>query len=116
MQTLLRVAKDETKSKAAREQAIKNINKISPAYLGNINLENINSQKVAKAIDKYTEAIERKARAQAFSGLLAEEEAKILEEQLKSAEEFTEQGGSMMNTFLNQIGEIKHSVSNAVKP
>lgn len=58
---LLRVAQDETKSKRDREKAIRDINKISPEYLGNLTLETINTKDATTAIDAYIDALRKRA-------------------------------------------------------
>lgn len=58
---LIRVAKDETKSKGEREKAIKAINNISPEYLGNLTLEKIGTKEATDAINEYIKALKTKA-------------------------------------------------------
>lgn len=69
---LLQAARDTTLSYETRIKAIKEINKISPEYLGNLSLENINSKGAAESIDAYTESILRNAEAQAQREKLVE--------------------------------------------
>jgi len=61
VESLVKVAQDETKSKSERLQAIQKINSISPEYLGNISLENVKTQQVTQSINEYIKALERKA-------------------------------------------------------
>lgn len=70
--SFLAIANDETKSKKERLAAIKAINKISPEYLGNINLENIGTDKARVAIEKYNEALLKGAKAKAAQQVLQE--------------------------------------------
>jgi hypothetical protein len=70
---LLKVARDETKSKIERQNAIKAINKLSPEYLGNLTLETINTDKAKTSIDNYTASLLKKFRVEA-----AEAELKAL--------------------------------------
>lgn len=65
LDTLLKVAKDETLSKAQRQSAIDKLNKISPEYLGNLRLETINTTEAKNAIDKYNVALNQRALQQA---------------------------------------------------
>lgn len=58
---LLRVAQDETKSKLDREKAMRDINRISPEYLGNLSLETINTKDATTAIDAYIAALRKRA-------------------------------------------------------
>ena len=109
--SLVKAAKDETLSKDARQEAIKQINEISPEYLGNINLETINSEDATIAINKYTDAIERKARTQAFAGKMAELEAQILEKELMSNAELAKSRTGLMDVTGNAITFIKSKLS-----
>lgn len=116
--SLVKIAKDETKSKAAREEAIKQINEISPEYLGNITLETVNSEDATIAINKYTDAIEKKARAQAFSQKLAEIEAQILDEELKTMEELKQSGAELSSGWAVQkklMGQTLGMIAGEVK-
>jgi hypothetical protein len=81
LQGYLSIAKDESISREQRLKAIKEIQKDYPNYLSNINLENINSQATAAAIDKLTGALTRKAKIQAASDLISAETTKILKAQ-----------------------------------
>lgn len=58
---LIRVAQNENNSKKEREKAIRAMNKISPEYLGNINLETINTKAATDAVNNYVEALKAKA-------------------------------------------------------
>ena len=76
---LLKVAKDEKRSKEEREVAIKKLNKISPEYLGNLTTETINSDNARKAVEKYTKALLLNAQAKQYADKLAEVRDKIQE-------------------------------------
>ena len=65
LDTLLKIAKDETLSKQQRQTAIDKLNKISPEYLGNLRLETINTNEAKKAIDAYNVALNQRALQQA---------------------------------------------------
>lgn len=92
LDTLIKVAKDETKSKEDRLAAIKKINQISPEYLGNINLENINTNNVTEAIENYIAKLNEKAKAQAIMAKKQELFNKLIEkEQEKLGEKGTGQ-------------------------
>jgi hypothetical protein len=77
--SLLAVAKDVTLPYENRLKAVKKLNEISPEYLGNIKVENLETKETVAAINAYTEAILQKARAQAANKLLSEN----IEKQLK---------------------------------
>jgi TP901 family phage tail tape measure protein len=76
---LLIVAKDETISKEKREAAITAINKISPEYLGNITLENVNTQAATKSVNAYVEALEKKAYQQAINNKLTDAYSRLID-------------------------------------
>jgi hypothetical protein len=92
LEELVKVAKDEKQSKEARQQAIEKINQISPEYLGNISLENIGLKDSREALDKYVEALDRKAKAQAIEAQKVELLKRVTELQTRS---LTDQMGTM---------------------
>lgn len=72
LEQFLRLARDESESKEHRLAAIKKINEISPEYLGNLTLEEINTNKATIAINKYIDSIYEMAKAQAAKEQLVE--------------------------------------------
>ena len=84
MESLVAIAKDETQTRHARNNAIKELNKISPEYLGNLTLETINTKEATEAIDSYTESLVAQARAKALQEKLNEAVAKQLELETQS--------------------------------
>lgn len=60
LQSLLAVARDETKSKHERIRAINEINKITPDYIGNLTLETINTEKASTALARYVNLLKIK--------------------------------------------------------
>ncbi len=79
MERLMAVAKDETKSKEDRLAAIKELNKISPEYLGGLTLETINSNEARQATEKYIASLVHKARMQEATNRLVELEKQRIE-------------------------------------
>ena len=88
LELLLSVAQDETISKEKRKQAIKELNKLSPEYLGNLKLETINTEKAATAIDKYIKSIEALALAEAIKAKRVELNKKLIETETATTESF----------------------------
>lgn len=88
LEKLLVTAKDNNLSLAERKAAIKEINAISPEYLGNITLENLNTAATTASINKYVEALQNKAREQALNNLSSEKYAKIMEIEVKATKEY----------------------------
>lgn len=72
VENLYKVASDENRSKEQRLKAIKRLNEISPQYLGNLNLEKINTDEAKKSVDKYIESLVKKATIEAELSRLAE--------------------------------------------
>ena len=79
VEQLLKVAKNENLTKETRRKAIKELNDISPEYLGNLTLEKINSEEAKKATDSYTESLLRNAKAQASKEKLIEIEKQLID-------------------------------------
>lgn len=83
LKQLVAVAKDENQSKANRQKAIKDINKISPKYLGDITLESIGTAKATKEINLYTQALIKKAKAQAAQEELTKRYKNLIDLQIQ---------------------------------
>lgn len=77
VENLYKVATDETKSKEMRLKAIKRLNEISPQYLGNLNLEKINTDAAKNSVDNYVDSLIRKATIEAELNRLSEINAKM---------------------------------------
>ena len=92
LQRLIRIAKEETLSKEQRLKAIEKINRISPKFLGNITLEEINTKRTSEAIKEYTKSILLKSRAQAASNRIVELEGKVLDLASKKAIDLADLG------------------------
>jgi hypothetical protein len=107
LESLVKAAKDETLSKEARQEAINQINEISPEYLGNITAETINSEDATIAINKYAAAIETKARAQAFSQMWADLEVEALKEQMKTQAAHQKKGQEFWNSQIVMFRNAK---------
>lgn len=69
---LLATAKNEKLSKDQRAEAIKKLNELSPEYLGNITLENINTKETTRAVNEYTAALKINAQQKAISDKMSE--------------------------------------------
>jgi len=83
MDSLLKVAKDETKSKEDRQSAIDEINKIYPDYIENITLDTINTDKGTEANKEYIKSIN----ARALSMAAMAEKTKLYQEKIKKSQE-----------------------------
>ena len=79
LEVLLAVAKDETIIKDKRIEAIERLNDISPEYLGNLSLENIQTKEVTDSIEAYTKALEKSAKMKASQDMVSDRYKKINE-------------------------------------
>ena len=86
---LLAIARDETASLEARQEAVRQLNEISPEYLGNLTLQSINTEEAKKATEDYTEALLKQAKVQAATEKLVEIEKKIIDIKRQSVKEST---------------------------
>jgi hypothetical protein len=89
--SLLSVAKDLTQTTQTRTNALEQAKKLYPGYIEFLNLENVNSQEAANAIDMLSFALERKAKVQAISNLLIEAESLL----------YTKQRGAISENILS---------------
>jgi hypothetical protein len=81
IENLSKTARDETKTKDERLQAIKKLNEISPEYYGNITLEKVETEKATQATKLYCDALLAKARVE----IATTEIAKLMAENDKIA-------------------------------
>lgn len=79
VQSLVAVAKDQNRTYQDRNNAVKQLNEISPKYLGNLKLETIGTEAATKAVDNYTLAILNNAKAQAAKDKLVDLQKQILD-------------------------------------
>lgn len=86
---LLSVAKDENLSKEQRVAAIKQLNELSPKYLGDLTTETINTKKATEAIDLYIAAMKRRAEQKALEQLIDETVKTRQEEAAKGLKDHT---------------------------
>lgn len=82
LRILLSIAQDETKSKIAREAAIKKINEIAPEYLGHLSLETIKTLEAKDAIELYIKSLKKKYDLEAL-----QETQKSIRDEIKRVKE-----------------------------
>lgn len=80
IEQLFRIAQDETRSLKERKAAIEALNSISPTYLGNLNLETINTDKATEAKKKYIAELVREAKVKALTDELVKLEKRWFKE------------------------------------
>ena len=87
---LLFIARDEGIVKSARIKAVKELNGISPKYLGNLTLEKINTDAARKAIELYNNELLKTAKYKAAQTKLQEIAGKIIDLELSKEKESVE--------------------------
>ena len=113
--TLYDISQDQNRSYEERLAVAKEMQRLYPDYLGNIDAEAIVAGKAAGAYDKLTESLVRKAKAQAYINKITEIETKRLEaeaaytSQKDKLEEEKEIARGVMQTSGNASGYIKAS-------
>lgn len=98
-QSLLKIVNDTTQSTENRTRAL---NQLKEKYQGNLELQKIDindGTRLAEVYKKIENALIRKAKAQAYAGLIAEEEAKVLKLQTQQGEEVVKSLGFMGITY-----------------
>ncbi len=80
VEQLLRVAKDENRSLKERKSALQELNRISPEYFGNLNIETVNTESATKAKEAYIKELLREAKVKAITNKLTELEEKATTE------------------------------------
>lgn len=83
---LLATARNEKISKEERLKAIQRLNEISPEYLGNLKLENINTDEARKSVDNYTKSLIENAKQKA----IADETSQLYSKKLKNEAQILE--------------------------
>lgn len=104
--SLLSVAKDEGALRQDRLNAVKKLNSISPEYLGNIELETINTKETLNAVNQYVEALNSKARVQALVSRKTELYQQQIEEETRAVERFQPVADGLSRVFKGQEGVI----------
>jgi hypothetical protein len=81
---LLFIARDESIVKSARIKAVKELNKLSPKFLGNLTLEKINTDAATASIKLYNQELLKTAKTKAAQEKLQALESKIIDLELAS--------------------------------
>ncbi|MEA5062662.1 MAG: phage tail tape measure protein [Petrimonas sp.] len=115
---LLGIARNEKISKDERIKAINRLNEISPEYLGNLNLENINTNATRIAVEKYTKALMENARQKAIGEKMSDLYSQRLEKEAKIAEQQARAegaGSEIRNLADRKIQSIQKEIENIDK-
>lgn len=87
LESLLIVAKDRNASDKARAEAVKQLNELSPEYLGALTTENVLTDEGTQLVNKYVEALEKRAMAEALQSKLVELQKQKIENLTASEED-----------------------------
>lgn len=105
VEALLKVAKDEKRSKGERLKAIRKLNEISPEYLGNLNLEKIGTDEAKKSVDKYIESLMVLAEVESVKTRLTDTDKQLSELKGKEQEYLNER-----NSFWGAVKNIPRNI------
>lgn len=110
VEALLKVARDETKSKTERKTAIEQLRTIAPDYLGDLTLEKIKTDEVVKSVDRYIESLRLKTKAQVLAQQKAAAAMGVEREKAKTPDQyvtfFDKLAASMKNKKYGSYDEI----------
>lgn len=109
LESLMEVVEDETQALEAREAAIKDLRKISPKYLGDLNLEKVETGEAARAVKNYTKELLRNAQIKASDAKLEELYKKRIDVLNQSAEEATSWSDKLMNAWASLGGVLSYN-------
>lgn len=120
---LLSIARDTNESLDKRRSAVEEINKISPEFLGNLELEAINTTKAKEAIDAYLDSIKAKAQAEATYDILVEKTKELYDLTKDAADgpSFLDvllgatSGGTSLTAATEQIKNLKKEIDELSK-
>lgn len=105
IESLLKIAKDETISKGERLKAIKKLNDISPEYLGSLKLETIATDDAKKSVDKYIQSLLAMAEIESVKSRLTDTDKQLDELKNKQQEYLDER-----NTFWGALKTLPRNV------
>ena len=92
---LLAIARHEGVSKKQRLEAIREINKISPEFLGNLTLETINTDAAAKAVENYNNQLLQTAKVKAAQTKLQEIQAAKIDIELSEGKKLVKNAADL---------------------
>lgn len=84
LQTLVRIASDESNSREVREQALKKLKAEYPEYLGFLDLETINSKEAKTAVDELSKSLVRQAQIRGLNKLIEEKSLELTEKEIEA--------------------------------
>ncbi len=105
LNSLLKVARDRNASDKARAEAVKQLNELSPEYLGGLTTENVLTEQGTKLVNQYNEALKRKAMAQALEEELVELYKKRIQAQKDAQAGYIEET-TLLGTLQDGLGLV----------
>lgn len=99
--TLVAVAKDMNVEEERRAAAIAELNRISPEHLGNLSLENINTEEGTKSLSAFNDQLLRRARLTAAQDRLVE-----IERDIAAAQKELGEGPGLTDVFAFATGGV----------
>ena len=117
LELLLSIAKDESIIKEKRKEAIERLNEISPEYLGNLSLENIQTKEVTDSIEAYTKALEKSAKMKASQDMVSDRYKKINElniaiDEMQKRYDEAISGSESKHLFERKLFDLKNEKAN----
>lgn len=108
---LYQSATNKAKADAVRQEAIRQLNNISPEYLGFLNAENIHTQAAKNAIDAYTKSLLLNAKAKELNSKLDELSRKKNEAQNADYTRWYDGFQTAINTIADKIERARNGLS-----
>lgn len=105
LQALLAIAKDNNISLADRNRAVKEINQLSPKYLGDLDLATIAQNKETAAVNAYIESLDRKIKARALEEILVTKQKELYEQENASLYENVSLAGQAWDIVKTILGD-----------
>ncbi len=106
LQSLVKIAQDKSNSDQIRQQAIEELNKSYGDYLGNLKLEEINTENTNKAVQRLTRSLIKKAEIQGL-------EARITEVLDDKSEDLVKTQLELQDAQKGLQSEIKRTISSS---
>lgn len=102
LQTLVKIASDESKSREVREQALKKLKAEYPEYLGFLDLETINSKEAKTAVDELSKSLIRQAQIRGLNKLIEEKSLELSEKEIEATKEGIKEANKQIQVGKNR--------------
>jgi tubulin-specific chaperone A len=113
---LLKIARDQNESDEVRLNAIKKIKAEYPGLLDFLTLENVNTDKVTAALNRYITALNNKLELEAVDSELKASKQRALQKEATDLDEYGKWYDGFVNKILgNQAGATSDKVTEAIK-